>query len=338
MTWQALFEEIKNGTAGGVYLLQGPEEFVKRSAVEKLREAILPAGLEILNETVLEGTGVSGIIESAETLPVMCDKRLVFVKEWALLTGAKAKDEADEAEKFEKWLPGSPDTCITVFLLRGEADKRKKIYKAFEKHAKIVTFSYLTDGEIAKWIASRLKPKKKVMKAEAVNALIFLAGRDLTRLSGEVDKLAAFVGEKGEISKEDISSAVTPSAESNVFYMIDALVAGNAKRAYEILNAMLDAGEGPIGILAMITRQLRLMTHVKLMRDEGLPLGDIEKRCALQHFVAQRVYAQCAKLNAKKLEEGYRMGVESDFEAKSGKIRDRAALDRMMFLLLSISQ
>jgi len=338
MTWQALFEEIKNGTAGGVYLLQGPEEFVKRSAVEKLREAILPAGLEILNETVLEGTGVSGIIESAETLPVMCDKRLVFVKEWALLTGAKAKDEADEAEKFEKWLPGSPDTCITVFLLRGEADKRKKIYKAFEKHAKIVTFSYLTDGEIAKWIASRLKPKKKVMKAEAVNALIFLAGRDLTRLSGEVDKLAAFVGEKGEISKEDISSAVTPSAESNVFYMIDALVAGNAKRAYEILNAMLDAGEGPIGILAMITRQLRLMTHVKLMRDEGLPLGEIEKRCALQHFVAQRVYAQCAKLNAKKLEEGYRMGVESDFEAKSGKIRDRAALDRMMFLLLSISQ
>jgi len=338
MTWQALFEEIKNGTAGGVYLLQGPEEFVKRSAVEKLREAILPAGLEILNETVLEGTGVSGIIESAETLPVMCDKRLVFVKEWALLTGAKAKDEADEAEKFEKWLPGSPDTCITVFLLRGEADKRKKIYKAFEKHAKIVTFSYLTDGEIAKWIASRLKPKKKVMKAEAVNALIFLAGRDLTRLSGEVDKLAAFVGEKGEISKEDISSAVTPSAESNVFYMIDALVAGNAKRAYELLNAMLDAGEGPIGILAMITRQLRLMTHVKLMRDEGLPLGEIEKRCALQHFVAQRVYAQCAKLNAKKLEEGYRMGVESDFEAKSGKIRDRAALDRMMFLLLSISQ
>ena len=338
MTWQALFEEIKNGTAGGVYLLQGPEEFVKRSAVEKLREAILPAGLEILNETVLEGTGVSGIIESAETLPVMCDKRLVFVKEWALLTGAKAKDEADEAEKFEKWLPGSPDTCITVFLLRGEADKRKKIYKAFEKHAKIVTFSYLTDGEIAKWIASRLKPKKKVMKAEAVNALIFLAGRDLTRLSGEVDKLAAFVGEKGEISKEDVSSAVTPSAESNVFYMIDALVAGNAKRAYEILNAMLDAGEGPIGILAMITRQLRLMTHVKLMRDEGLPLDEIEKRCALQHFVAQRVYAQCAKLNAKKLEAGYRMGVESDFEAKSGKIRDRAALDRMMFLLLSISQ
>ena len=338
MTWQALFDEIKNGTLSGIYLFQGPEEFIKRSAIEKIRELLLPAGLEILNETVLEGALAADIIESAETLPVMCDRRLVLVKEWSMLTGAKTKDEAGEAEKFEKWLPGAPESCVIVFLLRGEADKRKKVYKALEKHAKIIDFAYLTDGEIAKWIASRLKPKKKVMKTDAVNALIFLAGRDLTRLSGEVDKLAAFVGDKGEIMKEDVTAAVTPSAESNVFYMIDALVAGDAKRAYEILNAMLDAGEGPIGILAMITRQLRLMTHVKLLRDNGLPLAEIERRCALQHFVAQRVYGQCAKLSAKKLEEGYRAGVESDFEAKSGKIRDRAALDRMMFLLLSISQ
>lgn len=338
MTWQALFDEIKNGTVGGVYLFQGPEEFIKRSAVDKLRALLLPEGLEILNETVLEGAGANEIIESAETLPVMCDKRLVLVKDWALLTGAKAKDEAADAERFEKWLPSAPDTCVTVFLLRGEADKRKKVYKAMEKHAKIISFSNLTDGEIAKWISGRLKPKKKVMRTEAVNALIFLAGRDLTRLSGEVDKLAAYVGEKEEILKEDVQAAVTPSAESNVFFMIDALVAGDAARAYEILNAMLDAGEGPIGILAMITRQLRLMTHVKLLRDDGIPLAEIERRCGIQHFVGQRVYTQCARLSAKKLEEGYRAGVDSDFEAKSGKIRDRAALDRMMFLLLSISQ
>lgn len=338
MTWQQLFDEIKTGRLSGVYLFQGPEEFIKKSALEGVRSALLPEGLEILNEAVLEGAGAAQIIESAETLPVMSEKRLVIVKEWALLTGAKTRDEAAEAERFEKWLPNAPESCVTVFLVRGEADKRKKAYKALEKHAKIVNFSYLTDGEIQKWISGRLKPLKKTMRADAVGALVFLAGRDLTRLQGEVDKLSAYVGEAGEITREDVKSAVTPSVESNVFYMIDALVSKDAARAYELLNAMLEAGEGPLGILAMITRQLRLMTHVKLLKDEGIPLAEIEKRTSLQHFVAQRVFNQCAGMDAKALEAGYRAGVDSDFEAKSGKIRDRAALDRMMMILLSISR
>lgn len=338
MTWQQLFDEIKTNRLSGVYLFQGPEEFIKKNALEKIRAAILPEGLEILNEAVLEGASAVGMIESAETLPVMCEKRLVVVKEWALLTGGKAKDEAAEAERFEKWLPNAPESCVMILAVRGEADKRKKVYKALEKHGKIVNFAYLTDSEIVKWVSGRLKPVKKTMRADAVNALVFLAGRDLTRLSGEVDKLSAYVGDADEITAEDVKSAVTPGVESNVFYMIDALVAKDAPKAYEILNAMLDAGEGPLGILAMITRQLRLMTHVKILRDEGIPLAEIEKRTSLQHFVAQRVFNQCAGIDAKALEAGYRAGVDSDFEAKSGKIRDRAALDRMMMVLLSISR
>ena len=48
MTWQELFDEIKAGKLGGVYLFHGPEEFIKKSALDKIREAVLPAGLEIL--------------------------------------------------------------------------------------------------------------------------------------------------------------------------------------------------------------------------------------------------------------------------------------------------
>lgn len=338
MTWQELFDEIKNGYLGGVYLFHGPEEYIKKSAMDKIREAVLPVGLEILNETVMDAPGARQLIESAETLPVMAEKRLVVIRDTPLLTSAKAKDEQDENEKIEKWLTnGAPDTAITVFYIRGDADKRKKLYKTLEKHAKVVSFQYLTDPEILKWIQSRLKPKKKAMKPDAVSTLLFYAGRDLTRLSGEVDKLAAYVGEAASIEDKDVKAAVTPSAESNVFLMIDSLVAGKAKTAYEILNAMLDAGESPVTILAMLIRQLRLMTHVRLLRDENLSLPEIEKRTKLTNFVAKKVYGQTNKLSAKKLEEGYRAGVQMDFDVKSGKIRERAALDRMMLLLIEIS-
>lgn len=339
MTWQELFDEIKNASLGGVYLFHGPEEFIKKSAIEKIRSAVLPEGLEILNETVMDGGKAIDIIESSETLPVMADKRLVLCKDSPLLMNGKAKDEQEESERIEKWMSnGKIDTCVTVFIVHAEADKRKKLYKAIEKYGKVVSFQYLTDSEISKWIASRLKPRKKTMKPDAVSTLLFYAGRDLTRLSGEVDKLAAYVGDESAITEADVRTAVTPSAESNVFLMIDNLVSKKVKSAYEILNAMLDAGEGAVGLIAMLIRQLRLMTHIRLLRDEGLSLPEIERQTGLNRFVAQKTYQQVAKMNAKKLEAGYKAGVQMDFDIKSGKIRDRIALDRMMLLLIEISQ
>ena len=80
--WSQLFKDIRAGKAAGVYLFYGPEEFVKKSAVDQLRAALLPPGLELLNEDVLENVDATAIIESAETLPVMCDQRFVLVKDW----------------------------------------------------------------------------------------------------------------------------------------------------------------------------------------------------------------------------------------------------------------
>ncbi|MBQ3078820.1 MAG: DNA polymerase III subunit delta [Clostridia bacterium] len=348
MTWQQLFEAIGNKSAGGVYLFQGPEEFVKRSAIDKLKESLLPEGLEALNETTLEGVDAQTIIENAETLPVMCDKRLVIVRDWQFLlppkkkeTGAKEqskeKNESPDPERLEKWLPQAPESAVVVFYMRGEADKRQKAYKALEKYANVVSFPLLTDAEIVKWVNGRLKPLGKTMKAASVSRLIFTAGRELTKLSGEVDKLAAFAGDRREITEDDINGAVTPSIEANVFHMIDFLMAKKAKEAYGILNAMLDAGESSVGILALIIRQMRLLTHVKLLRDERLTLPEIEKRTGLSNYVCKKAYTQCANYSAKTLKQGYELSVDYDYSVKNGLVRDRAALDAMLLHLYSLS-
>jgi DNA polymerase III delta subunit len=81
-----------------VYFFHGPEEWVKQSAAQRLREKLLPPGLEELNETVLEGGTAQRILEAAETLPVMADRRLVLVRDYPPLTPGKAKAEQEEAQ------------------------------------------------------------------------------------------------------------------------------------------------------------------------------------------------------------------------------------------------
>ncbi len=67
MDWKAFYREIQEGTFRSVYLFSGPEEHLKRKAVEALEKAILPAGMEEMNRTRLEGADAQRILEAAET-------------------------------------------------------------------------------------------------------------------------------------------------------------------------------------------------------------------------------------------------------------------------------
>lgn len=50
--------------------------------------------------------------------------------------------------------------------------------------------------------------------------MCFAAGRELTRLCGEVDKLADCVGERETIDLKDVERMVSPSLEYSVFEML----------------------------------------------------------------------------------------------------------------------
>ena len=103
MTWKEFYAQLKENAPQGVYLFAGPEEYLKREALRALQSALLPAGLEQLNETVLEGATAAQIIEAAETLPFMCERRIVEVRDWAPLLGGKARDEEGETARMLDW-------------------------------------------------------------------------------------------------------------------------------------------------------------------------------------------------------------------------------------------
>ena len=109
MNWSELFDEWKDGKIRPVYLFSGEEEFVKESALQTLRKKILPEGLETLNETVLNDPTAVTLIEAAETLPFMSERRLVVVKDLSLLmNGRTGKDADSEADRLVQWLENPP--------------------------------------------------------------------------------------------------------------------------------------------------------------------------------------------------------------------------------------
>lgn len=333
MTRQALFQAIDQDSCERVYFFHGPEEWVKQSAVQRLREKLLPEGLEQLNETVIEGGTAQAVLEAAETLPVMAARRLVLCRDFPPLLPGKAKNEQEETQRVLDWLAGAPDTCSLVFYVRGAADMRKKLPAALAKLPGAVQFEPLDDAELFKWASRQLKKLGKRIDRATLDSLAFLAGRGLMRLDAELSKLAAFAGAREVISAEDVAQLVAPSLESSVFQMIDFLMDGRTSDAHRLYQALLRSGENRVGLLAMLTRQMRMLTHIKRLRAQGAPLREIEEKLSLNHYAAGRMQAQAARLDEAALEAAYRACAQAEYDIKRGALREQAAVDALMLRL-----
>lgn len=328
MNWNEFYKALKSGDIAPVYLFTGPEEYVKREALEALKKKLLPPGLETLNDAVLEGATAQQITDAAQTLPVMCERRVVTVRDWAPLLSAKSKGEESEVEWMQRWLDDPPQSCALVFYMRSEPDARKKMTALLKKRAALVSFDLLGDAELSRWCAQRLKPRGKRISGTALSLLTYMAGRELTRLSGELDKLSDYLGDgREEITQEDVRAIVPASLEYNVFRLMDSLLAGDVKEGEEMVRSLLQGGQSYIGILATLTRQVRQLTHIKCALDAGLPAQAVQEQLKLAPFVVRQSVQQCRRLSANWLTRLYERCVEADFAVKSGRLRDQDALN-----------
>ena len=69
MDHRTFFDELKKGNIASCYVFEGPEEYIKRSAMDALRKKLLPEGMEEMNESRLRDPDANTIIAAAETLP-----------------------------------------------------------------------------------------------------------------------------------------------------------------------------------------------------------------------------------------------------------------------------
>ena len=339
MNWSEFYQSLEAGDIAPVYLFTGPEEYVKLEALAKLREKLLPSGLEALNDTVLEGVTAQQITDAAETIPVMCEKRIVTVRDWAPLLPGTSKAEGPETSKkdnpdvawMQRWLDHPAPGCVLVFYMRQSADSKKKMTSLLRKMGAAVDFELLSEADLAKWCNKALKPQKKKIGTRALSTLTFMAGRELTRLSGEMDKLAAYVGDRSEITEDDVCAIVPASMEYNVFELMNHLLAGDMLRAQQTVNSLLQGGQNPVGILAMLTRQLRQMTHMKCALDAGENAQTVQEQLKMHPYAAKQTARQCTRLSAKWLAGLYETAVDSEYAVKSGRMRDQDALNAMLF-------
>ena len=338
MKREAFFQNVKKAAFERVYFFYGPEEYVKASALAALRGALLPEGLEMVNEAVLSNPSLEDLDAAAQTLPFMAERRLVVVNDLAALRQGRGEGEGEETATGDgkallEWCAHAPDTACVVIYHEGKLDERRTLAKGLIALPGSVRFDYLVGEELRKWIVQAAERQGKRFEKAALNEFVPGAGEDLQAISGALEQVCAYTGEAAEIDLAAVRAIVRPPLDAKVFAMIDAIMAGNMARAQIAVKTLVDEGESRVGILALIIRQLRLMTDIRLLQDARKTAPEIAQALKLTDFVYRKTASSVRTLAAPEILVAYRRCVDADFQFKSGQIGEQAALDRAIFTL-----
>lgn len=325
---KTLKKNWKNHEFSRCYLFYGAETYLIREYEAALTKAILPEGAEMMNHDIFEEkrATAAAIMDAAETLPFLNEKRLVTVRNSEFFQKGGRKEEG---EKLKAFLADLPETVCLLFI-EEKAEKTNGLYKAVAKYGQAVEFKKPTEKDLGTWIKKRCKENGMEMSEGVLNLFLQTVDHDMENIDGELQKLMAYKGEEKEIKAEDIRAVCTVSLEARVFDLVRAVAEKRPEKAVQIYRTLLSMKESPYMVLSLITRQFRLILETMLLSQSGMTNDAIGARLEIRDFAVKEYLRQSKRFSAEGWKHAVRDCLQVDLDIKSGKAEEETAVELLI--------
>ncbi|MBR3507428.1 MAG: DNA polymerase III subunit delta [Lachnospiraceae bacterium] len=315
---QRILSAIKENRFANVYLLYGEERYLKKQYTDKLRKAL--AGDDEMNVHFFEGKDISvaQIIDLAETMPFLADRRVIFLSDSGLFKSG--------GEQMADYLAAPNDTTFFVFT-ESEVDKRSKLFKTVSAKGCAVEFTTQDDNTLKRWVASLLAREGKKVTEATVMLFLSKTGTDMENIQSELEKLICYCMDKDVVTSADVEAICTTRLQDRIFDMVEAVTRRQTTKALELYYDLLALKVQPLQILAMLSRQYNLTYQAKELKKRGVPDREIASKIGVPPFVVGKYLSQAGQQKSSDLRRALEQCVQADQDVKSGLINDKMAVE-----------
>jgi len=288
---------IKSGNLGGLYFIFGNENQLKLHYANEIAKKSVDENFADFNLRKYDGTTVSieTLKDAVEALPVFGKGTCVLISDLPINNLKKI-----DYENLKSVLGNIPKTCSFILLMdtvekkkskdkeNGQADESKNQGETSEK--KIDAWDEILEIAIKDGLAIELNNRpaaslagqlvrKAADKGYALDEntafyLVESVGSDIANLNSELDKLCGYV--KGFIiTVNDIDAVAVKTIEARTYDMIDSLIAGNSRSAYQILDILFAQKVEPLMIVGALIYPFMDMYRVKTAVQSGCRPDDL---------------------------------------------------------------
>lgn len=312
-----------------IYYFYGEEDMLIEETLGLLIKSALDESTKSFNLDIVGGERVDAkeIVSLASAFPMVSKWRVVIVKNLSLV------------EKPELLVPiiENPVASTVLVIIGDRLDMRLKFSKAIQNNGVVTEFRQLPEKDISAWISRRISERGKSADLDTCQVVQSFVGQSLREIQNEIDKLFIYVGDKPRIEKDDVTAVVGLSKRYNIFELQRAIGSKNIVEALEICERMIESGEYPVAMIAMLTKYfgnlwiIRDFIDGKMSRDELIKgLGISPKQLWFLDDEIRRARA----FSTLEIEKAFSILLETDEKLKSSDANPKLLFTLMLYNLI----
>jgi DNA polymerase-3 subunit delta len=127
------------------------------------------------------------------------------------------------------------------------------------------------------------------LEPAAARLLVERMGSSPLRLRNELERLALWAGDGGEVTASDLQEMITDTSEAAVWSLSDALIEGDAAAALRIGERLIGQGENVTGVIYGLASRLRSACAAAAQLEEGVPPKQVESSLKMHPYAAKQL-------------------------------------------------
>ena len=259
-----------------LYTLHGDEPLLIQEAADAIRAVARTQGYTERTVHTVAGAHFdwSEVLAAGGSLSLFADRQIVEIR---IPSGKPGKEGSPALQQLAASAQGN-DTTLTLVLLP-RLDKMTRggaWFGALDANGVTIQVDPVERNALPQWIAQRLQQQGQRVAAgeEGQRTLQFFADRvegNLLAAHQEIQKLALLYPE-GDLSFDNVESAVLNVARYDVFKLSEAVLAGQAARVQRMLDGLQAEGEAQVLVHYTLAEDIRTLKRVKDAMAAGRPL------------------------------------------------------------------
>jgi DNA polymerase-3 subunit delta len=325
MSPEQLEREIAGKRFLPIYAFLGEEEYLRRRALALVRDGSLAPEALTFNyaEFSAASDAISHVLQVANTFPMMSPRRVVILSELGALT-----EETDQ-EALLGYI-SDPQKRTVFVLVAEEMDRRTRLFKLMKEKTCVVEFPKMKGPALERWAESTLRNRGYRISSAALKKLVDQAGANLQTLANEIEKLLLYCVNEKTISDAAVDELVGRNRNSIIFELTNALGQRDRKAALRILGVLLESGEKPPAVVAMMARHFRQVLIVKELQELGRDPREIAASAQIHPYFATGFLSEARKFDRSMAEWMYLRLAEADLRFKSTTVNERMFLEKLI--------
>jgi len=279
---------------------------MKREFVRELIEAALPDRERAFNLDIIHGDDFDSVAfdDRMQAFPLLGGRRVVILRNFDALSVSNRDHVIDRAAA----LPPSMTLVVESSDEKLETAAHKRLAAVASKEGVAFAFASLDETETLERVLGRFRREGIAIEPEALDLLVESVGTQMMDLANEVDKILLAASDSKQVTRDLVADVVGKYRTESLFSLLDSVGVAAPSTTLSRLSSIVDAGEEPVFVVAMMLRRVVALLEVRhLVAERGRAVATdralAELLAATQSpFYAGKLREQASRTNTRSLE------------------------------------